>query len=59
MIDDVAVWDAAYVLGALSREDRHAYEAYLASNHERAEALTELAGLPGILDRLSATTPSR
>lgn len=53
MIDDVAVWDAAYVLGALSREDRHAYEAYLVSNPERAAALTELAGLPGILNMLS------
>ncbi len=53
MIDDVAVWDAAYVLGALSREDRHVYEAYLVSNPERAASLTELAGLPGILNMLS------
>ena len=53
MIDDIAVWDAAYVLGALTREDRHAYEAYLVSNPERAAALTELAGLPGILNMLS------
>ena len=53
MTDDVAVWDAAYVLGALSREDRHTFEAYLVSNPERAAALTELAGLPGILNMLS------
>ena len=49
MIDDIADWDAAYVLGALSRDDRHRYEAYLAENPDRAAALTELAGLPGIL----------
>ena len=53
MIDDVAEWDAAYVLGALSREDRRAFEVFLAGNPERAAALTELAGLPGILNMLS------
>ena len=53
MTDDIAEWDAAYVLGALSLEDRHTYEAYLAANPERAAALTELAGLPGILNVLS------
>ena len=41
------------VLGALSLEDRHTYEAFLAANPERAAALTELAGLPGILNVLS------
>ena len=40
-------------LGALSLDDRHTYEAYLAANPERAVALTELAGLPGILNVLS------
>ncbi len=53
MIDDIADWDAAYVLGALSRDDRHRYEAYLAENPDRAAALTELAGLPGILAMLN------
>ncbi len=53
MIDDIADWDAAYVLGALSRDDRHLYEAYLAENPGRAAGLTELAGLPGILNLLS------
>ena len=53
MIDDIAEWDAAYVLGALSRQDRHTYEVYLAANPECAAALTELAGLPGILNVLS------
>ena len=53
MTDDIAEWDAAYVLDALSLEDRHTDEAFLAANPERAAALTELAGLPGILNVLS------
>lgn len=53
MIEDIADWDAAYVLGALSREDRHLYESYLDANPERAAALTELAGIPGILNMLN------
>ena len=40
-------------LGALSREDRRIYEAFLAANPERAAALDELAGLPGRLNVLS------
>jgi homospermidine synthase len=51
--DDLAEWDAAYVLGALSLEDRRTYESYLAANPARAAELTELAGLPGILNALS------
>ena len=53
MTDDIAEWDAAYVLGALSLDDRHTYEAYLAANPGRAVAVAELAGLPGILNVLS------
>lgn len=53
MIDDIAEWDAAYVLGALSREDRHTFEAYIAAGPEFAASLTQLAGLPGILNVLS------
>ncbi len=51
--DDLADWDAAYVLGALSLEDRRTYEAYLAANPARAADLTEFTGLPGILNALS------
>jgi hypothetical protein len=51
--DDLAEWDAAYVLGALSLEDRRTYENYLAHNPTRAAELTELAGMPGILNALS------
>ena len=51
--NDLAEWDAAYVLGALSPEDRRTYENYLAANPARAAELTGLAGMPGILDALS------
>ena len=51
--DDIAEWDAAYVLGALSRQDRRIYEAFLAANPERTAALDELAGLLGRLNVLS------
>ena len=51
--DDLAEWDAAYVLGALSLEDRRTYENYLAANPARAAELTGLAGMPGILNALS------
>jgi anti-sigma-K factor RskA len=51
--DDLADWDAAYVLGALSLEDRRTYEDYLAANPARSTELTELAGMPGILNALS------
>ncbi len=51
--DDLAEWDAAYILGALSLEDRRTYENYLAANPGRAAELTDLAGMPGILNALS------
>ena len=51
--DDIAEWDAAYVLGALSRQDRRIYEAFLAANSERTAALDELAGLVDRLNVLS------
>jgi anti-sigma factor RsiW len=51
--DDIADWDAAFVLGALSRQDQSTYEAFLAANPERAAALDELAGLLGRLNLLS------
>jgi hypothetical protein len=51
--DDIANWDAAYVLGALTPEERREYEDYLAANPQRAAALTEFSSLPSILDVLS------
>ncbi|WP_006241093.1 hypothetical protein [Mycolicibacterium tusciae] len=51
--DDLAEWDAAYVLGALNSDDRRIYENYLATNPERSADLTGLTGIPDILDVLS------
>ncbi len=51
--DDIDDWDAAYVLGALSRQDRCTYEAFLAANPQRAAALDELADVLGRLNVLS------
>ena len=51
--DDIAEWDAAYALGALSRQDCHIYEAFLAANPERTAALDEMACLLGRLSVLS------
>ncbi|MGY4857429.1 anti-sigma factor family protein [Cryobacterium sp. AP23] len=45
-------WDAAYVLGALSAEDRRDFERHLQTCPACAGAVAELAGLPGILSAL-------
>lgn len=49
--DRFALDDAAYVLGALSPSDRHAYEEHLRSCERCAATVAELAGLPGLLAR--------
>jgi anti-sigma factor RsiW len=51
--DDIADWDAAYVLGALNEEDRHRFEAHVAANPQVAESLSELGELVGVLARLT------
>jgi hypothetical protein len=53
-VDGFRDWDAAYVLGALSTDDRRAYERHLGTCAECTAALAELAGLPGILGKLPA-----
>jgi hypothetical protein len=53
-IDKYRDWDAAYVLGALDSVDRRDYERHLASCAECSAGLAELAGLPGILGKVSA-----
>jgi hypothetical protein len=52
MTGSIHEWDGAYVLGALSPEDRRAFEAHLADCSACARSVRELAGLPGILGRL-------
>jgi hypothetical protein len=44
--------DGAYVLGALSPEDRVAFERHLSSCPECARSVRELAGIPGLLARV-------
>jgi hypothetical protein len=51
--DNIAEWDAAYMLGALSTEDQRTYENYLAANPDDAAALRQLDDMPAILSALS------
>ncbi|RKN37976.1 zf-HC2 domain-containing protein [Streptomyces hoynatensis] len=51
--DPFATWDGAYVLGALSPQDRAAFEEHLRSCEDCARAVGELAGLPGLLSQAS------
>lgn len=51
--DNFAEWDAAYVLGALSRQERRTYEEYLAAHPDSAAEVSEFDALPGILGALS------
>jgi hypothetical protein len=44
--------DAAYVLGALSPDDRVAFERHLATCPDCAQSVRELAGIPGLLSRV-------
>ncbi|MGH1548551.1 zf-HC2 domain-containing protein [Leifsonia poae] len=50
--DEFATWDAAYVLGALSPTERREFEAHLRECERCSEAVSELAGMPGILGRV-------
>lgn len=51
--DRYAEWDAAYVLGALSPSDRHAYERHLTECDPCRAAVSDLAGMPGLLSTVS------
>ncbi|PXY19200.1 anti-sigma factor family protein [Prauserella muralis] len=48
-VDPFATFDAAYVLGSLSPEDRAAFEQHLRHCDACARSVRELAGLPGLL----------
>lgn len=47
--DRYATWDAAYVLGSLSSEERREYKAHLATCPRCREAVDELSGIPALL----------
>jgi len=50
--DEFSTYDAAYVLGALAPTERTAFEAHLRTCPSCAGAVTELAGLPGLLAKV-------
>lgn len=54
MTDDYRDWDAAYLLGSLSPTERREYEEHLEGCPDCAASVAELAGLPGLLSRVSA-----
>jgi anti-sigma factor RsiW len=50
MIEDrYSDWDAAYVIGALSADERREYERHLTACDACREQVAELAGMPGLL----------
>lgn len=49
MTDHYSTYDAAYLLGALSPEERRDFEAHLRDCDECAASVTRLSGLPGLL----------
>ena len=51
--DEFALYDASYVLGALSPADRREFEDHLKVCPECAGAVGELAGLPGLMSKVS------
>jgi anti-sigma factor RsiW len=52
MGDPFAMWDAAYVLGALAAEDRRQFEQHLTNCTRCHEAVAELSGMPALLASL-------
>ena len=54
IFDPFRDWDAAYVLGALSADDRRAFERHLAGCATCTSGVAELAGIPGMLSKIGA-----
>jgi len=52
--DPYALWDAAYILGSLSSNDRREYEAHLSGCPSCRSAVGELSGMPALLAMLSS-----
>lgn len=52
--DPYAMWDAAYILGSLSSNDRREYENHLSGCVACRSAVGELSGTPALLAMLSA-----
>ncbi|BBY43976.1 anti-sigma factor [Mycolicibacterium celeriflavum] len=50
--DRYATWDAAYVLGSLSSEERREYEAHLKTCAHCRSAVAELSGIPALLSKV-------
>lgn len=55
-VDDYATWDAAYVLGSLTRGERLEFEEHLEVCSRCRDAVAELAGMPGLLGLVGAET---
>jgi hypothetical protein len=51
-------WDAAYVMGALSPDERRDYELHLEGCEYCAAAVAELAGLPALLSKVAPAEAS-
>lgn len=52
MSDKYSTYDAAYLIGALSPEERHDYEQHLVDCPECRTALSQITGVPGLLARV-------
>jgi len=55
-IDRYREWDAAYVLGALSTDERREFEQHLVGCEACQSGVAGLAGMPGLLMKIDATT---